>query len=137
MWEVSDKDFKIMCDMTEEDFQEVCPDGMWRSSEGSIMGTPSVKWNIHGKEIYAWDGIRREKYYHDECKTCPDRCNGLCKATEDEIVECYGKREYDTLLHYLCNEIRISQPRNVCALVVDLAKANNMKMSELFKLYEG
>lgn len=45
--------------------------------------------------------------------------------------------EYENLSDYLCNCIRVSQPRNVCACAVDLAKYNDMTMGELFEKYEG
>lgn len=52
----------------------------------------------------------------------------------------YGKKycrtRYESLLEYLCENIGASQPRNVCALAVDLAKYNNMTMGELFTKYE-
>lgn len=44
--------------------------------------------------------------------------------------------EFDDLLQYLCDEMGCSQPKNVCALTKDLAKYNNMKLSELFLRYQ-
>lgn len=137
VWEISDDDFKKMCDMEEPDFTKVCPDGMWRSAIGSNMGTPCVKWNINNKDIWAWDGSRRENYYHAYCEDCSGFKSGKCKATENDILECGGERKADTLLRYFCDEMGASQPRNVCALAVDLANANHMKLSELFNTYEG
>ena len=109
VWEVSDKDYEVISNMSEEEFVKLCPNGMWRSADGSNMGVPCVKYTINGKKIIAWD--RLHKY---ESK----------------------KRKYDSLLEYMCEEIGASQPRNVCALAVDLAKYNNMTMSELFAKYE-
>lgn len=137
VWEVSDEDFKIMCDMSEEEFEKVCPDGMWRSSEGSSMSSSYNKWIINNNEILAWDGGDRENYFEEYCKDCEDYCDDMCEANNDDILNCCGERKYDTLLNYMCDEIGASQPKNVCALAVDLAKANNMKMSDLFKIYEG
>lgn len=108
VWEVSDKDFEVISNMSEEEFVKLCPNGMWRSADGSNMGVPYVKYTINGKKIIAWDRIHEN-----------------------------GNRKYDTLLEYLCNEVGASQPRNVCALAVDLAKYNNMTMGELFAKYEG
>lgn len=45
--------------------------------------------------------------------------------------------EFYDLLQYLCDEMGCSSPRNVCALTKDLAKYNNMKLSELFLKYQG
>lgn len=113
VWEVSDDDYAIMCNISEERFTELCPEGMWRSSTGSIMGYPTECFTVNKRKLKCWD--KRE--------------------------ELYGKKhritKYKSLLEYLCENIGASQPRNVCALAVDLAKYNNMTMGELFTKYEG
>lgn len=136
VWEVSDEVFKSMCDLNDEDFEKLCPEGMWRSAIGSNMGRPDVEYKIKNNTILAWDGNSRSDY-ESECKECSDRKNGTCEGTEDDFIECFGAREYSGLLEYLCEELGASQPRNVCALAVDLAKYNNMTMGELFTKYEG
>lgn len=136
VWEVSDEDFKLMCEIDEEEFERLCPEGMWRSAIGSNMGRPDVEYKFKDKTILAWDGNSRSDY-GAECKECPDRKSGTCDGTEDDFNECFGAREYSGLLEYLCNELGASQPKNVCALAVDLAKYNNMTMGELFTKYEG
>ena len=45
--------------------------------------------------------------------------------------------EYETLLTYMAEELGASVERNVCALAVDLARANGMTMAKLFDIYEG
>lgn len=32
VWEVSDEDFQLMCEIDEEEFERLCPEGMWRSA---------------------------------------------------------------------------------------------------------
>ena len=108
VWEVSEPVFRYMCSMSEEEFQAVCPNGWWRSAEGSIMGTPTIKYVINGHEIDAWDGYKR-----------------------------FGSRKYDSLTQYFCDELGASTERNVCALAVHLAKSNDMTLAELFEKYEG
>lgn len=49
----------------------------------------------------------------------------------------YGNFQYAKLTDYLSYELGVSQPRNVCACCMDLAKYNNMTMTELFKKYES
>lgn len=137
VWEVSDDDFKIMSNMSEEEFQKLCPNGMWRSANGSNLGFPDDKYLINGEEIIAWDGYRRCEYYNDYCKDCSDRISEMCKASDEDIETCCGERKYNTLLNYLCYEIGASLPKNVCALAVDLARRNNITMGELFCKYEG
>ena len=136
VWEVSDEDFQLMCEIDEEEFERLCPEGMWRSAIGSNMGRPDVEYRIKDNTILAWDGNSRSDN-ESECAKCLDRESGACEGTEEDFNECFSAREYSGLLEYLCEEIGASQPRNVCALAVDLAKYNNMTMGELFTKYEG
>jgi hypothetical protein len=136
VWEVSDEDFETMCNMSDEEFEKLCPDGMWRYAKGSNMEIPDTEYKINGLKIIAWDGEHRKCFYEDNCKDCGDRLNQMCEGAESDIEICHGKREYNTLLDYFHEEISVGQPRNVCALAVDLAKYNNMTLSELFGKYE-
>lgn len=113
VWEVSDDDFEKMCNISDEEFERLCPEGMWRSSTGSIMGYPTECFTVNKKKLKCWN--RREELYGKK----------------------YRRTKYESLLEYLCENIGASQPRNVCALAVDLAKYNNMTMGELFTKYEG
>lgn len=116
VWEVSDEVFNIMCEMSEERFVELAgEDAWWRSAEGSNQSVPDTTVHINGHEMLAWAG---EPWEDDE---------------EDDEFEIYAS----CLTNYLCDVIGASQPRNVCALAVDLAKYNNMTMGELFVKYEG
>jgi hypothetical protein len=45
--------------------------------------------------------------------------------------------KYETLTEYMCDEIGASMESNVCALAVDLARANGLTMAKLFEIYEG
>lgn len=135
VWEVSDAVFYDMNNMSEEKFESLCPDGMWRYSTGSIFGVPGKEYIINDKPLKAWDD-RRERYIREDCNDCVDKQQGFCMETENDYNECFGERKYRGLLEYLCEEIGASQPRNVCALAMDLARANNMKMGELFSKYE-
>ena len=115
VWEISDEMFDIMCDMSEELFVELAgEDAWWRSAEGSVLGVPDVKVYVNGHEMIGWAG----ELWEDE--------------DEEDEFEIYASN----LSNYLCDVFGVSQPRNVCALAVDLAKYNNMTMSELFTKYE-
>ena len=116
VWEVSDETFNIMCEMTEEKFVELASeDAWWRSAEGSNQGVPDTTAYINGHEMLAWAG----EPWEDE--------------DEDDEFEIYAS----CLTNYLCDVMGASQPKNVCALAVDLAKYNGMTMGELFTKYEG
>lgn len=116
VWEVSDTAFDVMCDMSEEQFIEMAgEDAWWRSAEGSNLDVPDATIHINGAELIGWTG----EPWEDE--------------DEDDEFEIYSS----SLSDYLCDVIGASQPRNVCAVAVDLAKYNNMTMGELFAKYEG
>ena len=116
VWEVTNEMFDIMCDMSEELFVELAgEDAWWRSAEGSNLGAPDTKVYVNGHEMIGWAG----EPWEDE--------------DEEDEFEIYASN----LSNYLCDVIGASQPRNVCALAVDLAKYNNMTMGELFTKYEG
>lgn len=120
VWEVSDKLFQKMCDMTEEEFVEMASgDAWWRSSVGSNLGHPNSTMSINGSDLKCWS--REVDYYIS------------CWSQGKEIVQ----KKYDSLSEYLCECIGASLPRNVCACAVDLAKYNDMTMGELFEKYEG
>lgn len=107
IWEVSDELFKIICGLSEEEFTSLAGDNAWwRSSEGSVLGYPDSKFVVNGKTLRCWDMGRT------------------------------GRDEFTCLTEYLCDNIGASLPKNVCACAVDLAKYNDMKMSELFEVYE-
>lgn len=111
VWEVSDKLFEEMCNMTEEKFEEMAgEEAWWRSSDGSNLGCPDTYFIVNDAELLAWDSpIYSSKKGHG----------------------------YSNLSEYLCECVGASLPKNVCALATDLAFYNDMKMSELFEIYEG
>ena len=116
VWEVSDELFQQMCDMTEEKFVELAgDDAWWRQSEGSVLGAPDTTVYINSHEILAW----ADEPWEDE--------------EDDDEYEIYSS----SLTNYLCDVVGASQPKNVCACAMDLAKYNGMSMGELFSKYEG
>lgn len=107
VWEVQDDDFKKMCEMSDEEFTALAGnDAWWRSASGCNLGDPNTEYNINGHTMLAWDVI-----------------GGVGLAP---------RNIYFSFLDYTCNHIGVSQPRNVCAIAVSMAKYNNMTMGELF-----
>lgn len=116
--------FEDLCKDAEDDSNENWQDCAWRSAEGSNMGSVGPRYNINHHYICAWDGGHREDIIEDNKKEKPgDR---YCP-----------ERQYKNLLEYFCDEVGAGQPRNVCALAVDLARQNGIKMAELFRKYQG
>lgn len=128
VWELSDEDFSNICSVNDEDWDEDW--GWWRHAAGSNLGTVDGVYVINGEKLMAWDGVERKEW-----------CNGCgeteCARTDEDKSECYNDRKYSDVLTYLCDEIGASTERNVCACTIDLARQNNMKLSELFKKYLG
>lgn len=115
VYEVSEEDFEILCN--EPDIEGTWENCGWRYCTGSNKGVVNNKLIVNGKELKCW--------YKEDFE------EGL-----DELEEEF-KPEYDDLLTYLCDECGCSTFKNVCALTTDLAKANNLKLSQLFNGYQG
>lgn len=108
VWEVSDELFKTISSLSEGEFTSLAgDDAWWCSSEGSVLGYPDSKFLVNGKGLICWN-------------------RGLC-----------SRNEFTCLTEYLCDNIGASLPKNICACAVDLAKHNDLKLSELFSIYEG
>ncbi len=112
VWKVSDELFTKMCDMTEEQFIELAgEDAWWRSSDGSNLWAEDImEFEVNGKEMIGWDS---------------------------PIYDSKKGQKYESLSEYLSECIGVSQPKNVCACAMDLARFNNMTMGELFSKFEG
>lgn len=136
VWEISEDCHKFLCDMSEDEFSERCPDGWWCSAEGCNLGIPDIGFIIKGQYIDAYLRNSKESFIEDVCQDCDD-FNKLCNPYEEDIYCPDGEIEYDSLLEYLSNELGIGAERNICAVCVDLAKYNKMTMAELFQKYQG
>lgn len=110
VWEVSDEDYEKMCNMSDDEFETLLEHewSWWRGCEGSNVKNDTKEFIINNRKIIAW----KSEYYA-------------------------GGNKFPTLLEYLCMAIGASTEKNVCACAMDLAKMNNMKMSELFQKYVG
>lgn len=108
VWEMNREDFQRMCDIPEDEFAKMSVwDSWWRSADGCILGEPDSMIKINGHSVKAWMG---------------------------KIAK---RKKYPNLLTYFCDALGASQPRNICALAVDMAKYNKMSMAEIFKELQG
>lgn len=110
--------------------------GWWRYAKGSNMGTPFDFFAVNGKELIAWDGYKREDLIL-EWAAESDEEKAAYHHSLKEYEEALYPRVYKNLTTYMCEELGASMERNVCALAVDLARANGMTMAKLFETYEG
>lgn len=122
VWEMDDETLINLNNIPDEIWVEDF--GWYRYAEGSNMGEVNKRYSINNHYIKAWEGAGREDQ-EEENKTLPvdDRWN--------------EPRKYHNLLEYFCEELGASTEKNVTALAIDLAKQNNMKLSELFKKYQA
>ena len=112
VWNVCESMFGFMNEQTEEDFfNEAGEDAWWRQADGSILGRPSDKSIVNGHEITLWDLNEALFHYRDLHET------------------------YDSLLDYIYDHVGATSPKNVCAILVDLAKFNNITVGELCNKY--
>lgn len=131
VYEISQNDMKRLEEVVE------WPDGpWWRWAKGSNMGTPFSFFTVNGKELIAWDGYKREDL-RDDWADEPDEEKAAYHYSFKEYEETQYPHKYSTLTEYMCEELGASTEKNVCALAVDLARANGMTMAQLFKTYEG
>lgn len=122
VWEMSDEDYERICNLDDSDWKDDW--GWWRGAEGSNMiGAPMRRYNINGHYIIAWDDRHADR----------EEENKKLKPDDRWPME----RKYDYLTQYYCDEIGASTEGNITALSVDLARHNNIKMSELFRKYQG
>ena len=132
VWSVSDELFQQMCDMTEEEFVKLAGnDAWWRQSDGSNLGTPDTTIYIKDNEMLGWRGI------YDDCCDDDDYCDPEERSPETCLKCMMDRFTFSSLSEYLCDKVGVSQPKNVCACAVDLAKYNNMSIGALFQKYEG
>lgn len=117
VYELTEEDFEILCN--EPDIDNTWIDCAWIYCEGSNQSKTNEILKVNGADLKCWyKPLDDEDYYYDD---------------EEEIE----REEYEDLLTYLCWEIGASTMKNVCALCMDLAKYNDMKLSELFRVYQG
>lgn len=131
VYEISPSDMKKLEEIFEMPFGS-----WWRYAKGCNLGTPFDFFTINGKELIAWGGSRREDLRDWWDKESDDE-----KAAYNYSFSAYEKDtmpyKYETLTEYMCDEIGASTETNVCALAVDLARANGLTMAKLFEIYEG
>ena len=133
VWELSKDDLKKL-EYTEEWKDEW---GWWRYAKGSNQGTPFDFFTVNGKELIAWENHHKREDLRDVWDDESDDEKAAYHYSFSEYVKVHCPNEYNTLLEYIGEELHASTGTNVCALAVDLARANGMTMAKLFETYEG
>ncbi|PDZ03910.1 hypothetical protein COE20_10785 [Bacillus cereus] len=115
VYELSDKEFEklsVLC-MNEDDNDEHWKNGGWRWCKGSNQPIPTEKAEVNHQELVCW------------------------VETLNDGEDTYRNDLHVNLLEYLDIEMGCSSFKNVCSVTKDLAKYNNMTMTELFQKYQG
>lgn len=135
VWEMTEEEYQKLC--TKGDKIEHWPDmwGWWRGADGSNLGSIDMDFTVKGLSLTAWQGIHRERFFEDNCQDCSDFLKGDCHASELDIDECFQGHNYKDLLDYIYDEIGATTESNVCAVMTDLAKQNDMTLAELLQKY--
>ena len=136
VWHLTDSQYGLIKDITDEEFANMAEDGCWwRAADGSIMGIPYTEFTVNNRKIIAWvdDGKISDLVREYENDLSAEERSEY-KDVDDYISTWYSF-EYNDILEYYCEVLGASTERNVCALSVDLAKYNNMTMAELFYRY--
>ena len=131
VYEIDKSDLKLLETISwADDF------GWYRYAKGSNMGTPYSFFRVNGHDLIAWDGAKRDElreWWSNEPLEEKEAYNYSFKEYENGVMP----REYSCLTEYMCDELGATTESNVCALAVDLAKANGITMAKLFEIYEG
>lgn len=130
VWILSEADFEVL----DKDEEFNYPDSWWRWSAGSTLGATRDVVMVNGKEMNAWKDEGRICDLKDEWREL-DAIERAEYGTMGEYIRTWSTFEFNNLAEYLCDELGASTPKNVCALTVDLAKANKMSLGELFATY--
>lgn len=135
VWEITDEDFKILDDMTDEEFEKYTENyPWWRYAEGSVLGVPDHEFTVNGEKLIAWYDADRDKDLIEDFETEDEaeKEGGL-----EQYIATWHTTEFPHLLEYFCTELGASTEKNVSALATDLARYNNITISELFRKYGG
>lgn len=136
VYEIDDSGLEKLNNITDEYWEENFKCCWYRCAEGSNLGNVNFEFIINGSKIKAWrsesKNIEAIKEYNELDEDEKQEYKNLGEYIKEWFIF-----SYDNLLNYYCFELGVSTERNICAVSVDLAKQNNMKISELFKKYNG
>lgn len=133
VWEVEINTFVKICELTDKDFKELCDKAWWGYVKGSNIVNPVSDFIINDKPIKAWVKYSIDEIRETACVWCE-----RCLKTDNEIMKCNicNDNKFDNLKQYFTLTWDISRERDLIALILELAKVNNIKVSDLLKRYQ-
>lgn len=127
VFEINDEDFEKLSNFPETKWKLSW--GWWRSAEGSNLNSDNlVDFTINRVKV---------KAFYDEQKLLEEKhfYLGDNEILSQEDIE--AMRTYNSLITYLSEELGISLEKNVCAVAMDIAKANGWTLGETFTKLQG
>lgn len=146
VWELTDEEcdkfFELLKNVDDDEFVKLFSesDSWWRYATGSNLGAPDNDFTVNGYNLIAWDGVRRETFADNEYEEYVQD-EEECGVEEFEIdsFEEWEKwnypRDYSNIYDYMCEELGASTEKNTTAIIMDLAKYNNITVAELLNKY--
>lgn len=107
VWELSEDEFAILDKDDDEEHWYEAECG-WRWCKGSVLSDCSYRFGVNGHWMTGFKNDYRHRHF-----------------------------KYKHLLEYLCDELGVSNEKNITAVSMDLARYNNMTLAQLFAKYQG
>ena len=137
VYSLSEDDFCKLLKISDAEWDKLAKaDAWWRSAKGSVLGVPKVKFVVNGEELLAWDYVDMEElkeYYAEACEEAEEHEENI-QPFEEWREENYPRVSRD-LYTYMADVIGVTQPRNVAAILADLATYNHMPIHALIERY--
>lgn len=106
----------------------------WRSAEGSNQGVVNEEFFINETSLMAWRSCGKIAELQEIWDELSEEDKDEYKDFTD-YCDFWLPKYYNNILEYIHEELHASTEGNVCALVTDLAKQNNMTMADVFRIY--
>lgn len=136
VWQMSDDDYEKLCAVSDAKWDDdKYVDSWWRGADGSNMGTVNYEFTIRGKKIDAWYNEYTDDYLIERWDRLDKEEKLEYGFDKLDYINAWHQTEYEDLLEYFCEELHASTERNVCALVTDMARQNEITVAELFRQY--
>lgn len=121
VWELTEDQYKLLCSVPEDKLAET--EGHWMKPYPSVIGSAIKRYNINGYYLLGHDGMLRTEM---------EKVNRTVSKEE----RWSRPRKYRTLLEYIRTELNFNSEKDICNAFFELAKQNNMKISELLSKYQ-
>ncbi len=140
VWELTSDEFDCLVNSFDDqrgnmDWNIIAPENSWwRSAKGSNQGVPDEEFIINDLPLIAWRSQGHIEELRDTWEDISVDERAEYKNFE-EYCDIWLPKYYNNIIEYIHEELHASTEGNVCALVTDLAKYNNMSIADIFRIY--